>query len=218
MNFTPYSIEVEWLLALETLVLIVVQTSGFSLLALALCLAQIVLVSTLDAVPFRVVFVAELVLVDTGSVRSHDVVGVALSAVTLVGNQAVGELAHVEPEVVVGGAFLAASQEILGAAIDLARLAFRVEAERSSAGDASSINVVAPELFGLADTLAVEETALDALNASVRNVVGLTVGIGLVANSRVRGFVALVALHAFAVFHLDAVGQGASVVSADLET
>ena len=97
MNFTPYPIEVEWLLALETLVLIVVQTSGFSLLALALCLAHIVLVSTLDAVPFRVVFVAELVLVDTGSVRSHDVVGVALSAVTLVGNQAVGELAHVEP-------------------------------------------------------------------------------------------------------------------------
>ena len=183
MNFTPNSIKEERLLAFITFIDFVIKASWFSLLTFLVQMAQVVFIGTFHAISIRVIFMAELVLVNTGSVGSHDIVRVAFSTVAVVGNQTVRKLTHVESEVISSITFLTSSQEVFSTSVNFTAFSFRVESKWSPAGNTSAINVVAAEFFDLANAITVQIATFNALNAVIGDIVGLTVGISFMADS-----------------------------------
>ena len=83
VDFTADSVEVKWLVTGNTVVLVVVLAPRASQLAFLSFSAHEVLWGTLYAASLVVVLEAEFILIDTNSIGSEDVVGVAFLTMSL---------------------------------------------------------------------------------------------------------------------------------------
>ena len=211
-NLASNTIKVEWFFTFVALVSPVVKAAWLFFQTLLLDCAQVILGSTLGAYPITIVVVAELILIHTGAIRFHYVIRIALFAMSFVGNQAVRELAAVVSQIISRCALLASSQEILHTSVNLAAFGGRVIAEWGSTRHTSPINIIASKFLMSTFPLVIHVVSLNAFDAIVVDIICLAILVSFVAESFITYFESLHALHAFVMFHLNAVGKGAGVV------